>query len=1058
MTRIITITGGKGGVGKTNISINLALCLSKLGSKVCLFDADLGLANINILLGLYPEYDLEDVISHNKSIQDIIIKDYQGIDIIPGSSGVEKLANLEQENTDRIIQSFSELDEYDFFIFDTSSGISRNVISFCLAASEVVLVITPEPTSLTDAYALLKVLCYNRFDGSAKIVVNQCKNTTIASHTYNKFKAVVQKYLTIDIVPLGIIIQDKKFPEAVKKQQPLIALYPKSSASKCISVMASRLIADEHEDFKPLGITSFWTKFLEFTKSPLNLTEKAETEKEDYTEATEMEKEKKYEKAAEKEKEEIIPDESNDNLSHAGSAEGKAISPLPESFLLSDTEDISKASEGKQLFFIQDRGKNKKHHPLFDKIEFSRNLPTLPHILLKLIETCNREDTSIKDLGEIVGKDPSLCTKILRLVNSAYYNLPQKVQNFNQALSLLGTDTIRNIAVSASVTQVFNGLKEDSVVSLKQFWWHSLMCACLGNLIARKISYPMPEEAFLSGLLHDIGKLVLMENYPKEYSEIVKSSKNNTHLFTKEQQQLGITHCETGAWLINHWHLQSFIADAILYHHEPPQRIVNALPLVKIICVANGLCSYSNGEKGIRMAEEIFGFKSTDIEEIVGHAEDQVNQIAQSLDIDIESPQEIDSSFSDRDREIQADLKRQVRDMSLLQGTLQNLLNAHDVNSILKVAQQGLQILFDIKNILFFLYDQSQNVLIGTGIENNLTNELTIQFQEGKSMLVKSLQQASICNSFSHGSQFELTIIDEQLIRLLGKEGIICLPMVSRKQYVGVVVLGVDEANVSEINNHVKLLSMFINYTAFALHAENVRQTQAKLVLSERLAASTAMARKVSHEVNNPLSIIKNYLKLLEINLSEQNVPNDELKIINEEINHVALIIDELSDFSGSRTENPEPVDLNALLTDIVKITSGTLFQNKTNVHLDLDSTLPCIVTGKKELKQVFINLIKNADEAFQDGGNIYISTKHSVALGSAEITVSDDGPGLPDIIKSRLFEPYISTKGKGHTGLGLSIVYSTIKELKGSITCKTEKGKGTSFNIVLPIKSDNKL
>ncbi|MEI6127929.1 MAG: AAA family ATPase, partial [Pseudomonadota bacterium] len=191
MTRIITVTGGKGGVGKTNISINLALILSKLGSKVCLFDADLGLANINILLGLYPEYDLEDVILSNKSIHDIIIKNYQGIDIIPGSSGVEKLANLSGESLDRLIESFSTIDDYDYFIFDTSAGISRNVISFCLAASDVLLVITPEPTSLTDAYALLKILCFNGFTGSVKIIVNQCRNTSAASAAYTKLRDAV---------------------------------------------------------------------------------------------------------------------------------------------------------------------------------------------------------------------------------------------------------------------------------------------------------------------------------------------------------------------------------------------------------------------------------------------------------------------------------------------------------------------------------------------------------------------------------------------------------------------------------------------------------------------------------------------------------------------------------------------------------------------------------------------------------------------------------------------------------------------------------------------------
>ena len=140
MARVITVTSGKGGVGKTNISANLALCLARQGFRTCLFDADLGLANINILLGLYPEYDLGDVILNEKTVDDIIIKDFKGIDIIPGSSGVDKMADLGPEKLDYLIKSFSELDgEYDFFIFDTSAGVSKNVVSFCMTSSEVIL-------------------------------------------------------------------------------------------------------------------------------------------------------------------------------------------------------------------------------------------------------------------------------------------------------------------------------------------------------------------------------------------------------------------------------------------------------------------------------------------------------------------------------------------------------------------------------------------------------------------------------------------------------------------------------------------------------------------------------------------------------------------------------------------------------------------------------------------------------------------------------------------------------------------------------------------------------
>jgi flagellar biosynthesis protein FlhG len=270
--RTITITSGKGGVGKTSISVNLALHLAALGYRTCLFDADLGLANINILLGLSPEYNLEDVISSRHSLQDVIIKNYKGMDVIPGSSGVEKMANLEGDQVDHLVRSFSELDGYDFLLFDTSAGVSRNVIAFCLASSEVVLIITPEPTSLTDAYAVLKILTLNGFNGTVRIVVNQCKTAKIANLAYSKFKETVQRYLRVDLMPLGMVLQDSKVVEAIKAQQALILLYPESNASKCIKHITKNILEHRPEPLEAPGMTSFWTKCLQLIKSPLNLT------------------------------------------------------------------------------------------------------------------------------------------------------------------------------------------------------------------------------------------------------------------------------------------------------------------------------------------------------------------------------------------------------------------------------------------------------------------------------------------------------------------------------------------------------------------------------------------------------------------------------------------------------------------------------------------------------------------------------------------------------------------------------------------------------------------
>ncbi|MBW2006083.1 MAG: P-loop NTPase [Deltaproteobacteria bacterium] len=278
MNRTITITSGKVGTGKTNICLNLALLLSKLGYRICVFDADMGLPNINTFLGLQPVYNLKDAILDGLNLKDLIIKDYEGIDIFPGSSGVEDMTNIEVDRM-RLIRSFSEtahhdfLLHYDFLLVDTPAGISKTVISFCLASSEIIVVITPEHTSLTEAYTLLKTLSLNGFKGGIWVVVNQCTTSHIAKLVYKRFKSIVAKNLRIDIMPLGLIYQDSEIDQAVKQQKIFVSLYPKANASKCLQKIAEHLVAKGTDHLQGFDVVKFWRGCIELISSPLSIKE-----------------------------------------------------------------------------------------------------------------------------------------------------------------------------------------------------------------------------------------------------------------------------------------------------------------------------------------------------------------------------------------------------------------------------------------------------------------------------------------------------------------------------------------------------------------------------------------------------------------------------------------------------------------------------------------------------------------------------------------------------------------------------------------------------------------
>ncbi len=241
MTRIIAVTSGKGGVGKSQVSVNLALNCARAGQRVALFDADLGLANANLLLNLSPQQTLSDVIAGDVKLRDIVLSAY-GFDIIPGSSGIAEMADLPMASMQRLSHALATLPDYDLMIFDTSSGVAKNVLAFTAAAPEVVLVITPEPTALTDAYALVKLLQRRHYSGRMLVVVNQAESERQAMQTYTKFREVVRVYQGVELPLLGWIPQDAQVSEATRKQTPLAHFAPQSRAATALQTVATRLL------------------------------------------------------------------------------------------------------------------------------------------------------------------------------------------------------------------------------------------------------------------------------------------------------------------------------------------------------------------------------------------------------------------------------------------------------------------------------------------------------------------------------------------------------------------------------------------------------------------------------------------------------------------------------------------------------------------------------------------------------------------------------------------------------------------------------------------------
>ena len=240
--RCIAVTGGKGGVGKTNVSINLATCLSKNNHRVVLLDADLGLANVDVVLGLSPHKNLQHVIEEECDIKDILLDGPEGIKIVPASSGAKHMANLNSLEQSGLISAFSAIDDQlDTMIIDTAAGINESVINFSTAAGEVVVVVCDEPASLADAYALIKVLSRDYSVNKVHLICNQVESKAHGEMLFHQIMKVINKYLDISVNYLGAIPEDIYLKKAVKRQLAVTCAYPRARSSEAFRDVAKKL-------------------------------------------------------------------------------------------------------------------------------------------------------------------------------------------------------------------------------------------------------------------------------------------------------------------------------------------------------------------------------------------------------------------------------------------------------------------------------------------------------------------------------------------------------------------------------------------------------------------------------------------------------------------------------------------------------------------------------------------------------------------------------------------------------------------------------------------------
>jgi nitrogen-specific signal transduction histidine kinase/HD-like signal output (HDOD) protein len=702
--------------------------------------------------------------------------------------------------------------------------------------------------------------------------------------------------------------------------------------------------------------------------------------------------------------------------------------------------------------------------PLSRMMEFT-NLPTLPHILLQVLDMCNRDDASLTSIAELIGKDAALSSKVIGASNAPQFIRHSQFVSIEQNLALLGLDMVKTITISSSFYQVFNNLSTNPGFDFKSFWGRSLTSAVLSRLIAREMDYPHLEEAYFTGLMLDIGQLVLWSNFPKQYALLLADPVDDIQLMSLESEKLGNNHCDIGAWLVGTWNLNSFITDAVLYHHLPHDKMLGTHPLIRIAHAANDLAT-TGCDNADRLAavESLLDIPAATLRKIFEDAGSLVNNMAQSLGIEIDTSAvgtcpRLEKTGHDSMRQQKIQLAVELRDNVLIGRNPLGTGAPVSLDDTLASIQRATHILFGFQNVAFFLPDQQRRILKGKCLSNEsmLINEISIPLDQGNTLITDAYLSKTPSTSFTLTNDSAVSVTDGQIIRLMDREGIYCQPLYTRNTVIGIMVFGIYQTQLAHIKKQNKLLSMFAQQSAQAISLLNAFEEQEKRIKSEMATAARNQARQVAHEANNPLGIIKNYIHLMEVKLSGDDGTRADLKIIQEEIDRVSRILRAMTAAQTNEPAQPQTLNVNDVIRDVYRISFESLFsQHSIKIETRFDQKLPTTALNRDQLIQILVNLMKNAGEAMPDGGALQISTRAGILRNGKEyieITLKDNGPGIPPQVMEHLFKPVSSTKGEGHAGLGLSIVKDIVDNMNGWIFCQSDEASGTAFQVLLPLK-----
>ncbi len=687
-----------------------------------------------------------------------------------------------------------------------------------------------------------------------------------------------------------------------------------------------------------------------------------------------------------------------------------------------------------------------------------------PFVLEKLIHIQHDPTANLTDLSRLIKMDPALSFTALHLdrVMNPQSHL-DAAADMDAVVNRIGASGVDAIITQSAADLALMNRRRQQGIALEWLWRQGLTTALLSQALARELDVLPLEEAYLAGLLLVIGKLALFARTPASCASMLSDPGQADTLLEAEAQVVGSGHGQIGAWLIRRYTGVWSAADAAEYATADAEAMVNALPLTQLVWAACLLAGTPQpASDPFQTAASLLETDRQRLQRLSDQVAQQVTGVANELDI-VPRAKASHPWVDDHD----LPLNQAVNASAVLSSAYGELLAATDPTAILRVLQQSLSLFLGIDTLLVLNHEPHRHLLIGrfaAGRDFPMpVARLRIPLSAADCLPVRCLATGSFVSSFSSRHNQAPTIIDRQLMAYMNTDGIVCVPFRSDTgEDNACLILGVDSNVWSTVEQQMSLLAAIAAAVSGSLERVGQLKAQTNTQVADRVASDIARTRKIVHEINNPLGIIKNYLNVLAMRSSDQPSEGNELRIINAELNRVTELIRSLTSPSSTAASSLEPVDVNAIIADMISLFSDGLPET-TAIHLnqDLVEDLPIIVSDRNRLKQALMNLLKNAMEAMPDGGTIQVRTRllsdtrrpvdRPDAATYLRLSVCDDGPGIDEWIKNDLFKPHVTSK-TDHDGLGLAVVNEAVAHLKGFLLCDSIPGRGTCFHIELPV------